>query len=511
MKNVLFFLITILFLSNVRSQDPGDLDLTYGTNGISTIPFLYKNSVYDVSIMSDDRIITGGKYYNLGENNLLAFKFNTDGSLSGFNAGSWFEHSFAQYELISQTYVLPDDKILLTGTYNSTPRSIFLIQLTADGYLDPSFAVDGIYSAEMNFVPGKIDVSYGSGGDYSIYLSGRDDDFTYPSIMKFDSFGSPVSSFGTDGIYRFPLYEGGYYGLIIESSGGGEYIYACGYEVTGEHAYVSKHNINTGDLINTFGNNGCVVYQSPLENAITAHFVTNQNNNNTITVFGSYFFEDIDRDLYAIRLNVSDGSLDESFGVMGWSALRIAGGDEYVTDVIMQADGKYYFSAFTDVFGDRDFMLGRMLDNGYLDLDFGTNGIVVTDIVGVDEARGMGLNAMQDRIYVGGTSDAIGPDRAASIACYYTDFSVGIGNSYMKSFKQEINIYPNPARSHITLKTELYDNYLIEIFSPDGRLIVQESQENNSFQINIDHLNKGMYFLKLSGSNISQTSKIIKQ
>jgi hypothetical protein len=96
------------------------------------------------------------------------------------------------------------------------------------------------------------------------------------------------------------------------------------------------------------------------------------------------------------------------------------------------------------------------------------------------------------------------------MACYYTDFGVGVDNAVNREVLS-IEVYPNPANSFISLETEINDNYLIEIFSPDGKLVLQEKQKGNSFRLNIEGLERGMYFLKLSSDNSQQTSKLIKQ
>ena len=93
MKKIYTLTICIFFFTSLPAQNAGDLDLNYGTDGISAQSFLYPNGISDISIMSDNKIVSGG-YYHSTSDNLLSFKFDTDGTLEPFNLATWFEHYF---------------------------------------------------------------------------------------------------------------------------------------------------------------------------------------------------------------------------------------------------------------------------------------------------------------------------------------------------------------------------------------------------------------------------------
>ncbi len=110
MKKLYTLILCIFFFANLPAQNAGDLDLDYGTDGISAIPFLFQNGISDISIMSDNRIVSGGSYHSTGDN-LLSFKFNTDGSLAPYNAATWFEYDYDDYENIMDTIRAEEEKI----------------------------------------------------------------------------------------------------------------------------------------------------------------------------------------------------------------------------------------------------------------------------------------------------------------------------------------------------------------------------------------------------------------
>ncbi len=58
---LLFTLIFYIFTSSISSQSPGDLDTTFGTNGIVRTDIVgYVDAAYDVAIQSDGKIILAG-------------------------------------------------------------------------------------------------------------------------------------------------------------------------------------------------------------------------------------------------------------------------------------------------------------------------------------------------------------------------------------------------------------------------------------------------------------------
>ncbi|MBE0648472.1 MAG: T9SS type A sorting domain-containing protein [Bacteroidales bacterium] len=518
MKKILAILLGIFLMVSLKAQNPGDLDLNYGEYGISIPEFYYNNFLNDIDIMSDDKIVTGGYYIDGSlDYGLLSYKLNTDGSLAPFGASTWFNYQLGfDEEKIMATYVLPDDKILIAGyTYSSGGGFVyyFVMRLLPDGNPDTDFGTGGISNAAgIDIEPRSISVHYGLSGDYSIYVCGYTiNAMVEPTILKLDQDGQIVSSFGTDG--QFVLSRPGaiYKDIYLYNFSGNSYIYAAGNDLDGTNAFVSKHDIITGELENSFNTDGIFNFTHPTGILIEASKLVFHSTltNNTIALFGQYKHSDGDYDMYAIRLNCADGSLDNNFGIGGWSSLRAPDSQEFISDAILQnTDDKYYFGGSTNANGNFDFMLGRLLNNGFFDTSFGINGLVLTDISDdMDMLNGIALNADQSRIYGGGRAYHFS-NNYGTIACYYTGLGVGISDSDVS--QQEISIYPNPAQDLIHISTSLEGNYLIDVLSPEGKLIIQESQAGKDLHINIQHLEKGIYFLKLSRDNLHHTSKIIK-
>ncbi len=82
-----------------------------------------------------------------------------------------------------------------------------------------------------------------------------------------------------------------------------------------------------------------------------------------------------------------------------------------------------------------------------------------------------------------------------------TDFDVS------SNFK----IYPNPAKSTITIDLLSIDNSNIEVFDINGRKVLSQKLNANSNNINIDNLSSGVYLFKVNSDQGSAISKVVKQ
>lgn len=511
MKKLYTFIICVFFFASLPAQNAGDLDLSYGTDGISAQGFLFPNGISDISILTDNTIVSGGYYHSTGDN-LLSFRFNTDGSLAPFNTATWFEHYFDDYENITATFALPDNKTILAGWYGLVDKSYFVIQLTPDGFPDPTFGTDGVLTGDVDFIAQGIDVFYGLSGDYSIYLAGNKDGYTTPAILKLYEDGTVATTFGTDGFYEYPGYDGGFSDIYVHSFAGSGYIFVCGNKDLDNMSSVSKHNLGTGELITDFATDGVFNFMVPDgSNTWASSLVyTSSITNSKIAVVGDYVHADGDSDVYAYRLDVTTGNPDPGFGVNGHSEIRLATSSEYVFDALAQAGGKYYIGGSSNMSGTSDFFLGRLNSDGTLDLTFGVNGVVTTDIQGADYIAGLALNDDQTRIYAGGISSNENSNRAGTMACYYTDFGVAVDDNSALTTNQ-LKTYPNPASDHIIVVAEQEGLYEVELYNVNGMLVTQTHLSGKKLRLDINEFEKGVYLLKVFNQKTFMNRKVAIQ
>ena len=73
-------------------------------------------------------------------------------------------------------------------------------------------------------------------------------------------------------------------------------------------------------------------------------------------------------------------------------------------------------------------------------------------------------------------------------------------------FNSKLKIYPNPVNDRVFISGDL-DKANIEIYNAIGQLVLKENQNSS---VNVVHLKKGLYFIKIIGENKKTTLKFIK-
>ena len=95
----------------------------------------------------------------------------------------------------------------------------------------------------------------------------------------------------------------------------------------------------------------------------------------------------------------------------------------------------------------------------------------------------------------------------------YTSYSP-IKTLMLKSNKQDITIWPNPATDHILIENNDKSNLYTKatIFNLTGKVMLEKKLNNDTNEITINELSPGTYIVKLENSKgISQSQKFVKQ
>ena len=97
-------------------------------------------------------------------------------------------------------------------------------------------------------------------------------------------------------------------------------------------------------------------------------------------------------------------------------------------------------------------------------------------------------------------SDINSDNSLASNWDFSSNLSVGIENEF---FETIVNIYPNPAQSKITIRSNQNQFESFEIFDLSGRkIIVQNGLNTNLFSVDIENLSPGIFILKLHSDKV---------
>ena len=147
-------------------------------------------------------------------------------------------------------------------------------------------------------------------------------------------------------------------------------------EEGGVYYFAIARYLIDGGLDYSFGKNGIVLTRMGANSQ--ARSVIIQSDGKIIAV-GTTNTKETNKNI-AIARYTKNGVLDTSFGVNGINSVSIGALDDHTYSAALQRDGRIVIAAHTNNGSNFDVALLRYTENGLLDMSFGTDGIVVTDI-----------------------------------------------------------------------------------------------------------------------------------
>jgi uncharacterized delta-60 repeat protein len=275
----------------------------------------------------------------------------------------------------------------------------------APGSLDPSFSSDGRVSVDFGTTyAGAEAIAIGQDGSILVVggvdQSGPDEQL---AMARFTASGEPDVTFGGgDGAELFPYVQ---YAYGVALQGDGKIVVVA-------PDFVSPGNINwtvarfdpAGLPDASFGGgDGIVTTDFGLEAAGPADVAIQPDGNIVVagskTVMGGTY-------RIVVARYTTDGSLDPNFGVGGIATAGI-GLSAMASSLALAPNGKIVVAGTAQLRGQSDFCLARFRSDGTLDVRFGGDGKVTTDL-GRSLDRASDLAIQQDgRIVVVG--QAVGP------------------------------------------------------------------------------------------------------
>ena len=391
---------------------PGSLDTSFGRGGMVTTNFGSGKHVGNaVAVQPNGKILVAG----YAGNDFALARYNADGSLdTGFDTDGKVTTAIGSgadkgYALALQ----PDGKIVVAGnSHNGTNTDFAVVRYNADGSLDTDFDTDGKVTTDIGSAD---DLAYGVAlqTDGKIVLVGGSviaNKFDL-ALARYNADGSLDTDFDTDGKVTTDI--GAtlemMYAVLIQSDGK---IVAAGYS-NSKFALV-RYNAN-GSLDTTFGEDGDDTGTDPDGYVITAVATASNvakdlflQSDGKIVVAGN-----VSESRLALVRYTADGELDTTFGEDGKVVAYHA---TYLHDfnaVVVQPDGRILAAGALRENPASGFGLVRYNANGILDTTFGTNGVVITELIDGagartrgDTAYGMALQS-DGKILVSGSSSFI--------------------------------------------------------------------------------------------------------
>ena len=107
-------------------------------------------------------------------------------------------------------------------------------------------------------------------------------------------------------------------------------------------------------------------------------------------------------------------------------------------------------------------------------------------------------------------------NKSSDWTSYASDTCGGIGNKQESSTKDtksiinefDFKLYPNPSNGIFSIQMENVKNYSIEIYSTLGK-VVYSINDNSESTLNINHLQTGIYLIKITTDSNTKTKRII--
>jgi uncharacterized delta-60 repeat protein len=494
------YIAVLLFnVTNIFSQQAGELDLNFGDVGFFTTE---NNSEIDnancLTISDNDEIYVAG-----GNDNFSMIKLMADGtfdttfgnqgqviiSFDGFRAG------------VNEIILRPDGKIILAGNvYVSGGEYNFgIVLLNQDGSLDTSFNETGklVFDFDEN-----INYLYAAAlqNDGKIVVAGQCGTFSNAdfAVARINPDGTFDNEFGVEGKQRINI-QGDDRGRCVAVQNDGKIVLGgYSYPVSENNSWFTAVRLTTdGQLDTTYNTDGKVIAKvaSSFGND-TVHDMIMQPDDKILMVAESYIGSS--QDIGVVRFT-TDGELDTTFSGDGKFNTSMVGTTDYPRAITLQTDGKILISGSYFTTPQRNLALLRLTSAGELDTTFSQDG-KANYIVPGNNGVSVGKMKMQSTGQILICGSIFNNYMVARI------FSGSELSTNEYELKQSF-FYPNPASKTIYFSDDVTS---VSVYTLEGKII--KENENFPTQMDISNFSKGIYILNFQtafGKYINE--KLVKE
>ncbi len=382
-------LLLVLGTASAARSAPGDLDPTFGGDGVVRTHLSHtEDDGYTVAIQPDGKIVVAGEADVGSRNTRMAIaRYDSDGSLdTSFGGGDGkVTIDFTQAnDFAYAVRIQADGKIVLAGAagYFKPDSRFALARLMPDGSLDPTFGGDG--KVTTNVTP-----SYDYANGMALQPNGKivlvGSISAGPSngkigVLRYRSNGTLDPKFGGDGIVRVDPTRTYDDGLAVGIEADGQIIVAGGAGFDGPNErFVAAALTRDGSLDPTFGGDG-MVFTDVTPEADVPFGLAIQGDGNIVVAGGGALGNKSDPKFALVRYQ-RDGSLDPTFKGDGTVITNFTPGDDGAYSMAIDPDGNIVAAGLAGNNTPRPrFAVARYLTDGTLDGTFGGDGKVTTDI-----------------------------------------------------------------------------------------------------------------------------------
>lgn len=471
------------------------LDNTFGTAGLSTtMPQLVPQSA----------LFDNNHYLFLAHSGNTVARVNYDGSVdtsfgqSGFKILSNDQQTLTLAGMkLHAGYIYVFGKTTVAGNENS-----FLIKLDDTGANDTGFGIDGKITVDLGENEVVNDLLFNADGTFFALGTQTAPNFSKSFFVhKFLADGSPDSAFNSTGTKFFEI-NGNDSGSRILASGNDLLLAGLTKsDAIGDFGFLMKTD-QDGNLVTSFGNAGLQTFNL-LDPVGTINDVQVFNNE----VFFSYFWG---------TSFVSQGQRLKKFDMAsGQQQFALPMPSDYPYFRILP-NGKILVTGANrcnmEPYCNRDYMIGRFLNNGETDLGFNTSGIFTFDLAtlfgsmtNLDDASSAFYMHDDGKILLAGKTHQFGTVGYRFGMIRIVPAALGVDGFAPQDFA----IYPNPA-SHILHVSNANSRSVEKTIISDltGKII--QTQTGNRFTLDVSRLQPGIYILTITAAGTNTALKFVK-
>jgi Secretion system C-terminal sorting domain len=504
MKFRLTLLFSLLCFSGYSQEQFQNME--FGNSGIAC-----------VNVPSETRTMAGlvkvnGEFYGLtGFTNHYIVKLTADGDIVpsfGTNGYSPVNIGFQNegYQ-DSHLIVTPDNKLISVVVFEGAFNHNFIAKTNLDGTPETSFGNNG-YIATWG--TDHIDFTSVEIINNEIVITGvattNDENMDrYIIVIKYDLNGNPVTSFGDNGRIIIPVDDLTFVQAIHYFPGSNKIlILALHSPMENSYSFVAKYDLITKNPDTTFGSNGYIFYTT--ENDIHTNASAFYFNNTDIYVTGS-ISSNLGLSEVFIKKYGPDGQQDITYANGGTLLYPIEDIDYFTMQSIDKTEGYITITGSLspiDTEYDKIFLL-RISDNGVPEIAFGNNGLIVSPLeLTLFATPYETIIENQNLITVASMSDSCGDESKPSVIQFIT------GTLATAEHKDsQLGYYPNPVKDILNI-TSSGQIDKAEVYDLSGKLLNTTTKPEQN-KIDLSHLQSGFYMVRIFEQENITNIKIIKE
>jgi len=508
MRKLFFLLVSVLAFGMLHAQNPGDLDVEFGTNGTFVTDFNDDPDAPTATfILNDGKILTVGNTWINYSSYLLITRHLPDGSVDvtyGDGGKCCFKALEGGNNYAWDAVLLDDESLILAGHAFVNPNCrVILAKLDANGQLDATFGNNGIapYSDNRNFVIKACVVQQ----DGKIVLGGYCEDAF--CALRFNANGSVDTGFASNGLFVNELGLNDSFVECMTLQDDGKIVLAGWGIISSDHNFyesIVARLDEQGNLDPTFGDTGYIVFDVN-DDLDSAHDVAVLSDGR-ILINGYYHIYQEGTLRYGIYLNRrnADGSVDTSFGTNGFVMTEcVSYAENYSEEMVIAEDGTIFCTGNTrSGGGGQDLLVSSFLENGEINTAFGTNGYVVVEF-GENQSDSRALAMQPDgKLVVAGTM--FDNDGAMLMLAR---FHTGVITAVDENEIVMLQAYPNPCTDIVHF--DVIGHTEARVYDLMGRLVMHGQLTDDGI-LNVAALSRGSYIVELQNGTQNFKAKFVK-